>query len=91
VSLKTAGILLIPAVLTVVATQWSALQRLLGTQPLTGEEWLGAVALASVVFIVIEIEKIIRRNRSLQIITSENPIVVLHGDAVAAIDAPVRS
>jgi Ca2+-transporting ATPase len=91
VSLKTAGILLIPAVLTVVATQWSALQRLLGTQPLTGEQWLGAVALASIVFIVIEIEKIVRRNRLIRAATPENPIVVLHGDTVAAIDAPARS
>lgn len=89
-SLKTAGILLVPAILTVVATVWSALQRLLGTQPLTGEQWLGAVALAFVVFVVIEIEKLIRRHRSTHNSETQDPIVVLQGSSVAALDTPTR-
>jgi Ca2+-transporting ATPase len=91
VSLKTAGILLVPAILTIIATVWSALQRLLGTQPLTGEQWLGAVALAFVLFVVIETEKLIRRRRSGPDATPANPIVVLHGSSAAAIDAPART
>jgi Ca2+-transporting ATPase len=91
VSLKTAGILLVPAILTVIATVWSALQRLLGTQPLTGEQWLGAVALAFVLFVVIETEKLVRRHRSGPDVTPANPIVVLHGSTAAAIDVRART
>jgi hypothetical protein len=33
------------------------------TQPLTGEQWLGAIALAVIVMLVIETEKWVRRRR----------------------------
>jgi Ca2+-transporting ATPase len=61
--LRTLGILAIPGVLLILTTTWSPLQRLLDTQPLTGEQWLGALGLALIVLIVIETEKWIRRRR----------------------------
>jgi Ca2+-transporting ATPase len=61
--LRTLGILAIPGALLILTTTWSPLQRLLDTQPLTGEQWLGALGLASIVLIVIETEKWIRRRR----------------------------
>lgn len=60
--LKALGILAIPAVLTLIATEWSLLQRFLMTQSLSGYEWLIATGLALVVLAVIETEKAIRRH-----------------------------
>jgi Ca2+-transporting ATPase len=82
VSLRTVGILLIPVALTIIATLWTAMQRLLGTQPLTGEQWIGSVALATIVFVVIEVEKLIRRHRSTHDVEPADPVVVLHGTPV---------
>ena len=59
--LKAAGILAIPAGLTLMATEWGLLQRFLMTQSLTGYEWLISIGLALVVLAVIETEKAIRR------------------------------
>jgi len=59
--LKAAGILAIPAGLTLIATEWGLLQRFLMTQSLTGYEWLISIGLALVVLAVIETEKAIRR------------------------------
>jgi Ca2+-transporting ATPase len=59
--LKALGILSIPAVFTLVATEWSLLQRFLMTQALTGYEWLISIGLALIVLAVIETEKAIRR------------------------------
>ncbi len=80
-SLRVAGILAIPVVLTIVSTQWAALQRLLGTQPLTGEQWLGALGLASIVFIVVEMEKLLRRRTVSTTQGQVDPIVVLQGES----------
>jgi Ca2+-transporting ATPase len=88
VSLKTAGVLLIPVALTVIATQWAVLQRLLGTQPLTGEQWIGSVALASIVFVVIEVEKLFRRHRATRDVEPADPVVILHGSSVPVGDTP---
>jgi Ca2+-transporting ATPase len=57
------SILSISAVLLVLTTVWAPLQRMLMTQPLTGEQWLGALGLAVIVMLVIEAEKWIRRRR----------------------------
>ena len=64
--LKTLGILSISGALLVLTTVWAPLQRMLMTQPLTGEQWLGALGLAVIVMLVIETEKWIRR-RNLQV------------------------
>ncbi|MGI9666093.1 MAG: cation-translocating P-type ATPase [Acidimicrobiia bacterium] len=61
--LQAIGILAIPAALTVIATQWDFLQRLLGTQPLTSDQWLVAIGLSLIVLVVVETEKAIRRFR----------------------------
>jgi Ca2+-transporting ATPase len=61
--LKALGILAIPAALTVIATTWQPLQNLLGTTRLTPDQWLAVIALASIVFVVIEIEKWFRRRK----------------------------
>ncbi len=60
--LKALGVLAVPAMLTLVATEWGLLQRFLMTQSLTGYEWLISICLAIVVLIVIETEKAIRRH-----------------------------
>ncbi|MFV9673457.1 MAG: cation-translocating P-type ATPase, partial [Acidimicrobiia bacterium] len=60
--LKALGILAIPAALTLIATEWSLLQRFLMTQSLSGYEWLISIGLALVVLAVIETEKAIRRH-----------------------------
>jgi len=88
VSLRTVGILLIPVALTVIATQWAVLQRLLGTQPLTGEQWIGSLTLASVVFVVIEVEKLFRRHRATREVEPADPVVILHGSSVPVGDTP---
>ena len=87
-SLKVAGILAIPVALTIISTQWDALQRLLGTQPLTGEQWLGVLGLALIVFVVIEAEKFIRRSRSKDEGEDADPVVILHGGPVPSHDTP---
>jgi Ca2+-transporting ATPase len=61
--LKAAGILAVSGVLTVFATQASMLQHFLMTQSLTGYQWLVSIALGTVVLVVIETEKLIRRHR----------------------------
>ena len=61
---RALGILAIPAVLAIVTTTWQPFQRLLGTQTLTAEQWIGALGLALIVVMVVEIEKAIRRRRS---------------------------
>ncbi len=61
--LKALGILGVPAVLTVVSTTWQPLQNLLATTPLTPGQWLAVIALASMVFMVIEADKWLRSRR----------------------------
>ena len=61
--LKAAGILAVSGVLTIIATQASMLQHFLMTQSLTGYQWLVSIALGTVVLVVIETEKLIRRHR----------------------------
>ena len=88
-SLRVAGILAIPVALTIVSTQWTALQRLLGTQPLTAEQWLGVLGLALIVFVVIETEKLIRRRRASDDVEITDPVVILHGSSISSHDAAV--
>jgi Ca2+-transporting ATPase len=58
---RALGILAIPTVLAVVTTTWSPFQRLLGTQTLTGDQWLAVGGLALIVLAVVESEKALRR------------------------------
>lgn len=90
-TLRAAGILAIPFALVIISTQWAAMQRLLGTHPLTGEQWLGAIGLAFIVFVVIEFEKLIRRRRPTGEIPQADPIVILHGCTAASPEAPIPS
>ena len=61
---KALGILSIPALITVVATEWGLLQRFLMTESLSGYQWLVSIGLAAVVLLVIEAEKAVRRRGS---------------------------
>jgi Ca2+-transporting ATPase len=74
-------VLSIPVVITVVAVEWTFLQRLLATTSLSGGQWLASLLLALVVPVVIELTKAFRRGRA----TTAAPI-----DAVAAV-APRRA
>ena len=69
---KALGILAIPLALTVLTTTWEPFQRLLGTQRLTGEQWLIVFGLTLVVLVVVEIEKGIRRGRSRRSVSSSS-------------------
>ena len=55
--------LAIPTALLVLSTELGVLQAGLMTQPLTGPQWLAALALAATVPIVIELDKWVRRRR----------------------------
>jgi Ca2+-transporting ATPase len=74
------GIVASSGALLILSTVWAPLQNLLTTMPLTGAQWLMVFGLASVVGIVIEGEKWIRRSRTS---TEEDPeppaSVVLQG------------
>ena len=68
------------AALLVVSTEWFFFQRLLTTQSLTYDQWLGAAGLALVMLVVIEVEKAIRRSRSdRDTVESQDPVVVITG------------
>ncbi len=58
---KAMGILGVSAFLTVIATTWSPLQELLRTTNLAGRQWAQTLGLATVVMVVIEAEKWLRR------------------------------
>jgi len=77
--LRALGILAIPATVIVFATLWPALQRLLTTQPLTAEQWLAVVGLALVVYVVVEIEKGLRRRRQAAAEPRPDAATVLEG------------
>ncbi|MCH9719161.1 MAG: cation-translocating P-type ATPase [Actinomycetia bacterium] len=59
-------VLAIPTLIVVVAVEWTFMQQILTTTSLTGGEWLVCVLLALVVPIVVEISKLIRRNKAKQ-------------------------
>ncbi len=54
-------ILLIPILITIVAVEWTFMQKLLLTTSLTGGQWVASIALALLVPITIELSKIPRR------------------------------
>jgi P-type Ca2+ transporter type 2C len=62
--LSAVGISLVPVALIVLATELPALQRGLLTAPLTGPQWLAAIALALLLPLVIELSKLLRRRRA---------------------------
>ncbi len=51
----------IPVLITIVAVEWTFMQRLLSTTSLSGGQWLAAIGLALVVPVTIELSKIPRR------------------------------
>lgn len=55
--------LAIPAAITVVAVEWTFMQKLLLTTSLTGREWLACLGLALLVPLAVELSKIPRRRR----------------------------
>jgi Ca2+-transporting ATPase len=61
--LPAVTLLSIPVLLTIVAVEWTFMQRLLATTSLTGGQWLASLLLALVVPIVIELAKLARRRR----------------------------
>jgi Ca2+-transporting ATPase len=77
--LKALSILSVSAVLLALTTVWAPLQRMLMTQPLTGEQWLGALGLAVIVMLVIETEKWVRRRGLPVDDTPTSPEAVLTG------------
>jgi Ca2+-transporting ATPase len=58
------GAVLITLALQMSVVYWGPLQRVFGTVPLTATELVVALALASVVFWVVEFEKLVRRRRT---------------------------
>jgi Ca2+-transporting ATPase len=67
--LRALGVSLIPVATIFLATQLPSLQSSLLTQRLTGPEWLAAIGLALALPVVIELGKLIRRQRSPQVAT----------------------
>jgi Ca2+-transporting ATPase len=77
--------LTIPVLITIVAVEWTFMQRLLATTSLTGGQWVACIGLALVVLAVIELTKI-RRRRALA-----TPQVIDPRHAVTPDRAVVRS
>ena len=61
--LGAVGTLAIPSALTVVAVEWTFMQKLLPTTSLSSGEWLASLGLALLVPITIELSKLVRRRR----------------------------
>ena len=58
------GAVLVTFALQMMVVYWGPLQRVFGTVPLTGTELVIALGLASIVFWVVELEKLLRRRRT---------------------------
>jgi len=56
------------------------------TQPLTGEEWVRSLALAAIVLLVVETEKLIRRRRKARSSEPLDPIAVVYGSRPPVIE-----
>ncbi len=65
--LKATAIALITVVLIILGTELAGLQRALMTAPLTGLQWLASVSLATVLPVVIETSKWLRRRRTSEV------------------------
>ena len=76
--LDAVKILSIPVLITVVAVEWTFMQKLLLTTSLTGGQWVASIALALLVPITIELSKIPRRRH-----LAVAPIAIDPVDAVA--------
>ncbi len=70
-------ILLIPAGLTVIGVQWSGLGDLLGTVPLSGDQWIRAVGWSLVLPVVVELYKLVRRGTTAKEPEPENGLGAL--------------
>jgi Ca2+-transporting ATPase len=62
--LRAVGILTIPVILIILATELPFMQRAFMTQSLTGDQWLVVIALALIGPLVVEVDKWIRRRRT---------------------------
>jgi hypothetical protein len=71
--------------------QWIAMRRRLGAQLPTGERWIGVVSLACTIFVVFEVEKMIKEHRPAHDVTSGDLVIGLDGSSIAAQYAPVLS
>ncbi|MFZ0528925.1 MAG: HAD-IC family P-type ATPase, partial [Propionicimonas sp.] len=74
-------ILAIPAAITVVAVEWTFMQKLLLTTSLNRSEWLTCLGLALIVPVVIELSKIPRRRRLAAAAAAEAPLDPVHAVA----------
>jgi Ca2+-transporting ATPase len=83
-ALKAVGILAIAVVLTVIATQWAFLQQLLTTQSLTSDQWFAVFGLALIVYVVVEVEKWLRRRRDRAAANGLDAATVIAGTGAAA-------
>ena len=63
---RAAKTLAIPAAITLVAVEWTFMQKLLLTTPLTTGQWLASLGLALLVPITIELNKVPSRRRLVQ-------------------------
>ena len=63
---SAAKTLAIPAAITLVAVEWTFMQKLLLTTPLTTGQWLASLGLALLVPITIELNKVPSRRRLVQ-------------------------
>jgi len=64
--LDAVKVLLIPAALTVLAVQWRWLGGVLGTVPLSADQWIAVLGWSLVLPAVVELYKLVRRNRGAQ-------------------------
>ena len=60
--LDAVKVLLIPAALTVLAVQWRWLGGVLGTVPLSADQWIAVLGWSLVLPAVVELYKLVRRN-----------------------------
>ncbi len=70
--LRPLQILAAPIILTFLTTELPFFQKFLTTTALNATEWAASIALASIVFIAIELEKLIRRSRT---VSKESEVV----------------
>jgi Ca2+-transporting ATPase len=86
--LTAVGVAVVPIALLFLATQLPSLQTGLLTTPLTGPQWLAAIALALALPVVIEVGKWIRRRRVPEVVTLDVERAVAPARALSATSAP---
>ena len=83
-------ILSVPVLFTVAAVEIGFLQNLLLTTSLSGGQWLACLGLALIVPIVVELDKVIRRNQARRRSPAEQPVTeVVGGGTIRPVPRPL--